>query len=273
MARPSRTQPKWISPRPLCLVPSRADEPGSGRVSGARTIELPRWLLASLASAAAPTTTASISQRPISQPYRPILSARSGVGPAVCSAAMKERDAEPRWDISVLAISVMAMPFTYGRYAVIRSPHHSGAWEKLLSGGHGDLASVLSSVFACLGIRPRLERERLRVSRRPARPSVPGGARDRLHRPGGGGQLPVPLDARRRRAGPRRRAAGQSGVLLRMRPRARNRRPLSCLQLYAGWSGSGRCGGAGSAADDVLGSALAAAAVAHAIARRRGGGA
>jgi salicylate hydroxylase/6-hydroxynicotinate 3-monooxygenase len=30
----------------------RADEPGSGRVSGARTIELPRWPLASLASAA-----------------------------------------------------------------------------------------------------------------------------------------------------------------------------------------------------------------------------
>src|SRR5262245_19647819 len=29
----------------------RADEPGSGRVSGARTIELPRWPLASLASA------------------------------------------------------------------------------------------------------------------------------------------------------------------------------------------------------------------------------
>jgi predicted RNase H-like nuclease len=33
----------------VCL---RADEPGSGRVSGARTIELPRWPLASLASAA-----------------------------------------------------------------------------------------------------------------------------------------------------------------------------------------------------------------------------
>jgi hypothetical protein len=31
---------------------ARADEPGSGRVSGARTIELPRWALASLASAA-----------------------------------------------------------------------------------------------------------------------------------------------------------------------------------------------------------------------------
>src|ERR1700682_2767268 len=30
----------------------RADEPGSGRVSGARTIELPRWPLASLTSAA-----------------------------------------------------------------------------------------------------------------------------------------------------------------------------------------------------------------------------
>src|SRR5258707_9695983 len=30
---------------------ARADEPGSGRVSGARTIELPRWPLASLASA------------------------------------------------------------------------------------------------------------------------------------------------------------------------------------------------------------------------------
>ena len=32
---------------------TRADEPGSGRVSGARTIEVPRWPLASLASAAA----------------------------------------------------------------------------------------------------------------------------------------------------------------------------------------------------------------------------
>jgi len=33
---------------------ARADEPGSGRVSGARTIESPRWPLASLASAAEP---------------------------------------------------------------------------------------------------------------------------------------------------------------------------------------------------------------------------
>ncbi len=33
-------------------APARADEPGSGRVSGARTIELPRWPLAPLASAA-----------------------------------------------------------------------------------------------------------------------------------------------------------------------------------------------------------------------------
>jgi multidrug efflux pump len=32
---------------------SRADEPGSGRVSGARTVKLPRWPLAWLASAAA----------------------------------------------------------------------------------------------------------------------------------------------------------------------------------------------------------------------------
>ena len=34
------------------LSTARADEPGSGRVSGARTIELPRWPLAPLASAA-----------------------------------------------------------------------------------------------------------------------------------------------------------------------------------------------------------------------------
>jgi hypothetical protein len=33
-------------------APPRADEPGSGRVSGARTKELPRWPLAPLASAA-----------------------------------------------------------------------------------------------------------------------------------------------------------------------------------------------------------------------------
>ena len=33
-------------------VPTRADEPSSGRVSGARTKELPRWPLAPLASAA-----------------------------------------------------------------------------------------------------------------------------------------------------------------------------------------------------------------------------
>jgi hypothetical protein len=33
-------------------TPSRADEPGSGQVSGARTKDLPRWPLASLASAA-----------------------------------------------------------------------------------------------------------------------------------------------------------------------------------------------------------------------------
>jgi len=33
-------------------TPARADEPGSGRVSGARTLESPRWPLASLASAA-----------------------------------------------------------------------------------------------------------------------------------------------------------------------------------------------------------------------------
>src|SRR5262249_58775231 len=33
-------------------VPARADEPGSGRVSSARIIELPRWPLASFASPA-----------------------------------------------------------------------------------------------------------------------------------------------------------------------------------------------------------------------------
>jgi len=37
--------------RPACLA-ARADEPGSGRVSGARTLESLRWPLASLASAA-----------------------------------------------------------------------------------------------------------------------------------------------------------------------------------------------------------------------------
>jgi tripartite-type tricarboxylate transporter receptor subunit TctC len=41
---------------------ARADEPGSGRVSGARTIDLPRWLLASLASAAPDGYTLGIGQ-------------------------------------------------------------------------------------------------------------------------------------------------------------------------------------------------------------------
>src|SRR5712691_5901694 len=51
--------PRW----PLASLASaaRADEPGSGRVSGARTLEWPRWPLASLASAASspsgPSTT------------------------------------------------------------------------------------------------------------------------------------------------------------------------------------------------------------------------
>src|SRR5215468_6009274 len=36
----------------MAVSGARADEPGSGRVSGARTVELPRWPLASLASAA-----------------------------------------------------------------------------------------------------------------------------------------------------------------------------------------------------------------------------
>jgi len=41
----------------ISQMPMRADEPSSGRVSGARTMELPRWSLAWLASAAraAPT--------------------------------------------------------------------------------------------------------------------------------------------------------------------------------------------------------------------------
>ena len=38
---------------PLGSEEPRADEPGSGRVSGARTLEMPRWPLALLASAAA----------------------------------------------------------------------------------------------------------------------------------------------------------------------------------------------------------------------------
>src|SRR5712692_11464713 len=46
----TRTQAGWMT------APARADEPGSGRVSGARTIELPRWPLASLASAATVAT-------------------------------------------------------------------------------------------------------------------------------------------------------------------------------------------------------------------------
>ncbi len=45
-------QPAPSSRGALAFAASRADEPGSGRVSGARTIESPRWPLASLASAA-----------------------------------------------------------------------------------------------------------------------------------------------------------------------------------------------------------------------------
>jgi hypothetical protein len=56
---------RWCAmPAALILLAgaARADEPGSGRVSGARTSkELPRWPLASLASAATARSSAAFS--------------------------------------------------------------------------------------------------------------------------------------------------------------------------------------------------------------------
>ncbi len=51
---------------------SRADEPGSGRVSGARTLESPRWQLASLASAALRRFDAELDAFLVAESLRPV---------------------------------------------------------------------------------------------------------------------------------------------------------------------------------------------------------
>ena len=65
--------------------------------------------------------------------------------------------------------------------------------------------------------------------RSPVRGMAPRG----LHRGGDGGDVPLPLDARVGRAGAGRAAPRQRPALLRMRPRARGRRPLSVVSIHA----------------------------------------
>jgi hypothetical protein len=64
-------------------APTRADEPGSGRVSGVRAIELPRWPLAPLASAARadePGSGRVSGVRAMDLPHWPLASAAGGEG-------------------------------------------------------------------------------------------------------------------------------------------------------------------------------------------------
>jgi hypothetical protein len=64
-------------------APTRADEPGSGRVSGVRAIELPRWPLAPLASATRadePGSGRVSGVRAIELPRWPLASAAGGEG-------------------------------------------------------------------------------------------------------------------------------------------------------------------------------------------------
>jgi creatinine amidohydrolase len=61
---------------------TRADEPGSGRVSGARTIELPRWPLASLASATSPDVHGGKSETSVMLALAPQLVRREMIAPA-----------------------------------------------------------------------------------------------------------------------------------------------------------------------------------------------
>ena len=64
-------------------APTRADEPGSGRVSGVRAIELPRWPLAPLASAARadePGSGRVSGVRAMELPHWPLASAAGGEG-------------------------------------------------------------------------------------------------------------------------------------------------------------------------------------------------
>src|SRR3981189_1277759 len=69
-------------PPPLPAAP-RADEPGAGRVSGVRAIELPRWPLAPLASAARadePGSGRVSGVRAMELPHWPLASAAGGAG-------------------------------------------------------------------------------------------------------------------------------------------------------------------------------------------------
>src|SRR5215831_15023841 len=159
MARPSSTQSKWISPEPRCVPP------------------LSRW------------TVASMVQRPISQPYRLILSARSAAGLSLARASMKER--------------VVMFPL------LLLQAH-----ELLLNGGElpglGKIANLdHGSGIATFGFRTWLARPRCRVHVRAARSPVRGAPRWRVHGRRHRRHILLPLVTRLGRARHRSLAARQ----------------------------------------------------------------
>src|SRR5262249_17366482 len=149
---------------------------------------------------------------------------------------------------------------SYVRVVIRRPLFPSAAWEKLLVWGMALNSRLLASgpgwsvsdVACTAGPHDRPFEERHHAARIPA---VIEGTVQYLPAPGP----------------PWRRAAGRRRELLRMRPRARNRRPLPRLPLHAWSSGSDRGSGTGRTADDVCDPGAAAVVLARAVARRRGG--
>ncbi len=78
-------------------APARADEPGSGRVSGARITEWPRWPLASLASAARAQPTAST--EPLSWVIPELLAAARAEGSLTVYSSINEQEGLPLWKL------------------------------------------------------------------------------------------------------------------------------------------------------------------------------
>src|SRR5215467_567545 len=78
---------------------TRAVEPGSGRVSGARTLESPRWPLASLASAAA--------RMPHEQPA-------GDCGPYMRTVRLALR--RPGTTLALAALLLVAVVVAYGKF-------------------------------------------------------------------------------------------------------------------------------------------------------------
>jgi hypothetical protein len=101
--------------------------------------------------------------------------------------------------------------------------------------GKNCYSSLHGTLFASVGLRLRLARQRCRLLRRTEPPAVRGATRRILHCRGDAGDVSVLLDAWRGGTRPRGRPARQQRAVLRMRTRARQRRSLPLVSTDAAY--------------------------------------